>query len=88
MLARHLDEFFQGFHGSFEFLGEFFVFLVGPGITEGGEASVEHAHAVFKVAVETLEFVGEPADFFGIHYCLGHRFFAFRLLIRGIVKKR
>src|SRR5229473_2198748 len=72
LLVRHFDELLEGFHGLLEFLGEFGMFLVLPGVTEGGEAGLERDDAVLEVGIEPLKFLGESPHLFGVHDCLGH----------------
>src|SRR5580698_3893655 len=67
-----LDKFFQRLHGGFKFLGKLFVFLVLPGIAQGGETRHQENEPVFEVTVEALEFLGEPPHFFRVHDCLSH----------------
>src|SRR5258708_3581398 len=74
VLAGKLDEILERFYCLPEFLGEFFVLLVLPGIAQGAEAGVKEDHAVFEIAIESLEFLGKPPHLFRIHDCLGHSF--------------
>lgn len=66
------DEFAEDLHGVAEFLGEFGVFLVLPGIAQGVEPRLEGGHAVLEFDVEAFEFLGEPADLLRINDGLCH----------------
>src|SRR5690348_15304830 len=70
---RKLDEFLQGLHRLFEFLGELLMFLVLPGVPQRAEAGLQEDHPILEVAVETLQLFREPPHLFRIHDCLGHR---------------
>jgi len=67
-----LDEFAQDLHGVAEFLGEFGVFLVLPGVAQGIEPGLQGGHAVLEFDVEPFEFLGEPADLLRIDDGLCH----------------
>src|SRR5580765_1294563 len=76
-----LDKLFQCLQGLFEFLREFEVLLVLPGIPQGGKPRLQRGHAILKIRVEPLQFFGEPSNFFRVHDCLGHiRFFPLMFL--------
>src|SRR5678816_3150012 len=49
MLIGDLDKFLQRFHRLFEFVGELGVFLVLPGIAQGGEARLQRNHLVLQI---------------------------------------
>src|SRR5437879_3915789 len=55
--ARKLHEFLQRFHRRLEFVSELLMLLIRPRIAQRGETRVKHAHAVFQLAVEPLQFV-------------------------------
>lgn len=60
------EEGLEGLDELGELGGEFFLFLILPGISEGGEASHERAGAFAEVAIEAFEFGGKAADFLGV----------------------
>src|SRR5579859_383358 len=70
---RKFDEFLQCLHRLFEFLGEFLMFLVLPGVPQRAEAGLQQDHPILEVAVETLQLFREPPHLLWIHDCLGHR---------------
>ena len=78
--------------GLLEFLDKMLVFLVAPGITQTGELTMQHGHAVAQLFTELLEVVGEAADFRGIDNRLGHGGSFFRgsyiFAARGLVFKK
>src|ERR1017187_1361179 len=69
-----LGEFFERLHRLLELLGKFFMLLVRPGVAQRRKPRVEQHHAVFDLAVEALQFLGEPPHFFRIHDGLRHNF--------------
>jgi len=78
VLVGDVDEFLERLERLLEFLGEFDVLLVLPGIAQSGEAGLKRDHLILKVGVEPLEILGEPPHLFGIHDCLRHnRSFSF-----------
>src|SRR5215471_18412173 len=68
VLVGYLDEFFERLHRLLEFLGEFGVLLVLPGVGQSREARLQRSQPVLQFGIEAFELVGEATHLLGVHY--------------------
>src|SRR5271166_4945058 len=72
VLVGRVDEALDDLHRLLEFLDEFVVLAVAPGLAQAGDLTVEHGQLVHEIVVELLQPRGESADFLRIHDGLCH----------------
>jgi hypothetical protein len=72
MFVGRPDELAENLNGLREFAGELLVFLIAPGVAEGGELSVQDGELMLQFAVEMFQPVSEAPQVGGIDDGSGH----------------
>jgi hypothetical protein len=90
VLIRGLHEMPDNPHGVLEFLDEFFMLLVTPGVTQADQLPVQDQELVLQLVIELFEVMSKPLEFGWIDNGLRHEttLGAGRTLLQLMPRKR